>query len=365
MTVWAGRLFGPGQPAAGTEVEVSMEADTLRLRAAGEYARQVAVTALSVRHTGFNDSQLQLAWQDSAGAWACHLGAAADIAALLAVWPRERAPLPRKLSGARRRRMLPWATLTIIIALPLMVLAAFLMSQDRVVDFIAARISPAVERHIGAATLAQVKTTTRFVEQGPQAQALAAVARQLVAGDASAYRFHLADDELVNAFAVPGGDIVVYRGLLEATRSADELAGVLAHEMQHVALRHSLKSLIRGAGMSMLWAIIVGDAGSTLAGQAADRLLSLKFSRDAEREADAHGFNLLVERGIDPHGMVRFFATLAERDGATPPALLSTHPASAEREAALAARLASLPADCCKPLHDGPWPPRATTGITP
>ena len=240
-----------------------------------------------------------------------------------------------------------------------MLLVAFLFSQERVIDLIAAQISPEVERQIGAATLAQIKATTRFIENGPEAEALATVAQRVVGDDAANYRFHLADDKLVNAFAVPGGDIVVHRGLLAATRSPDELAGVLAHEIQHVALRHSLKGMIRSAGWSILFSLAVGDLGATLVGQAADRLATLKFSRDAEREADDHGFSLLVERGIDPRGMVSFFDTLAKKDGATPPALLSTHPASAEREAALAARLKALPAGCCKPLHvEVAWPPK-------
>ena len=207
--------------------------------------------------------------------------------------------------------------------------------------------------------LAQLKLTTRFVEQGAEAQALARVAHALTVGAAGTYRFHLADDKLVNAFALPGGDIVVNRGLIAATHDAGELAGVLAHEIQHVALRHSLKGMIRSAGMSLLFSMLIGDLGTTLVGQAAENLAGLKFSRDAESEADAEGFNLLVARGIDPRGMVRFFATLAGESGATPPALLSTHPASAEREAALAVRLAALPPDCCKPiLTPGAWPPR-------
>ena len=199
----------------------------------------------------------------------------------------------------------------------------------------------------------------KLAAMGAQAQALAAVARQVVGDDAASYRFHLADDKMVNAFAVPGGDIVVNRGLLTATRSPEELAGVLAHEIQHVALRHSLQGVVRGAGLSLLFAIVIGDASATLAGQAADRLLGLKFSRDAEREADEHGFGLLLMRGINPHGMVAFFATLAKQGGATPATLLSTHPTSAEREAALATRLKKMPANCCEPLViDGAWPPR-------
>lgn len=358
MGSWRGRLFGPGQAAAGSEVEVTLDFGALLLRVPGEPPRQVAVSELALRYTGFNNRHLELAWQGSDGAWACHLDRPAEMAALLAAWPAERVPLPASVAGAPRHATLPWAALALFIALPVVLLVTFVLSQERVVDFIARQISPEVERQIGAATLAQLKLTTRFVEQGAEAQALARVAHALTVGAAGTYRFHLADDKLINAFALPGGDIVVNRGLIAATHDAGELAGVLAHEIQHVALRHSLKGMIRSAGMSLLFSMLVGDLGTTLVGHAAENLAGLKFSRDAENEADVEGFNLLVARGIDPRGMMRFFATLAGASGATPPALLSTHPASAEREAALAARVKALPADCCQPLQvAGGWPP--------
>lgn len=358
MGPWPARLFGPDAAPAGSEAALTLEGEAAVLRMAGSAPRRVALSALTLRSTGFNHTRLELAWRDGQGAWACHLEAPADIAALLAAWPRDVVPLPRALSGAPRRTLLPWAALVLVVALPIVLLGAFLGSQERVVDFIARQISPEVERQIGALTLARIKAATPFITEGAEAKALAEVARQLVDADSDSYRFHLADDKLVNAFALPGGDIVVHRGLLRATRTPDELAGVLAHEIQHVALRHSLKGMIRSAGLSLLLSTVIGDPGATLSGQAADRLLTLKFSRDAEREADEHGFGLLVERGIAPQGMVDFFATLATQQDSAPPALLSTHPASAEREAALAARLKTLPAGCCKPLPwQGSWPP--------
>lgn len=137
--------------------------------------------------------------------------------------------------------------------MPLLVLTAVLLKQGQVIDFIVQRISPELERQIGAASLAQVRATTRFIEQGAAAQALAAVARQVVGDDTASYRFHLADDKRVNAFAVPGGDIVVNRGLLAATRSPEELAGVLAHEIQHLALRHSLQGVARACRCCSPW----------------------------------------------------------------------------------------------------------------
>lgn len=359
MGPWRARLFGPGAAPAGSEVELALEGDAVVVRMHGAAPRRVALAALRLSRTGFNLGRLELAWQDAEGAWACHLDSAADIAALLEHWPREVLPLPRAVLGARRRALMPWAAVALAIALPVLLLGALIGSQERVVDFIAARISPAIERQIGAMTIAQIKASTPFIEDGAEAEALRYVARQLVDAGDDRYRFHLADDELVNAFAVPGGDIVVHRGLLRATRSADELAGVLAHEIQHVALRHSLKGMIRSAGLSVMVSLVVGDPDVALAGRMADQLLTLKFSRDAEREADDKGFSLLIERGIDAKGMVDFFATLAKQQDKAPPALLSTHPASAERQAALAARLQSVPAGCCKSIDTGnAWPPR-------
>lgn len=357
MAPWAARLFGPGQPASGVAVELKLEHGVLIVEWRGAAPLRIAAVQLSARYSGFNHRQFELAWRDGAGAWACHLAQPADIASLLASWPPALASVTARLSPPPRR-LLSWPALGVLIGLPLLLLALVFGARERLVDFITAQIAPSVERQIGAAAMAQVRATTELISEGDQWQALNTVANAVAGADTSAYRFHLAADDGVNAFALPGGDIVVNRGLLLATHNPDELAGVLAHEIQHVALRHSVKGVVRGAGLSLLWSLLLGDAGATVAGQAADRLLSLKFSRDAEREADAAGFSLLVERRIDPRGMVNFFASLAAQDAATAVALLATHPASAEREAVLKARMTALAPQCCRPLPvTSAWPP--------
>ena len=355
----AGWLFGPGLPPAGVAVELEFERGVLEISAARVRLRRIEACELRLRRAGFNDRHLELSWRDAQGVWACQVIEPAAAAALLAAWPAEFAPALAGLRAARARRVLPWAVLAVVIALPLLLLVLLLLKPDGLIDFVAARIPPAVESRVGEVAMAQVRAGTKIEDSGTQWQALQAVANRVQGDGSERYRFHLAQDDAINAFALPGGDIVVNRGLLAATRNPDELAGVLAHEVQHVAMRHSLKALIRTAGVTVLWSLLIGDPSATLAGQAADRLLALKFSRDAERAADAGGFALLVDRRIDPRGMVDFFATLAKRNSVTPPALLSTHPASADREAALAARLESTPAGCCKALTvDGEWPPQ-------
>ena len=153
MARWPGRLFGPGLALAGVAVDVAFNNGALTLHRGRERPLQIAAGHLSLRRTGFNDSQLELAWQDGAGAWACHLSGRADIAALLAAWPPDLAQLTEALDRTRRSGLLPWTALVMLIALPLLLVFMVLAGQERVVDFIATQISPEVERQIGAAAM--------------------------------------------------------------------------------------------------------------------------------------------------------------------------------------------------------------------
>jgi predicted Zn-dependent protease len=152
------------------------------------------------------------------------------------------------------------------------------------------------------------------------------------------FRVIVVNEPVVNAFALPGGAIVVYRGLLEQTDSPEELAGVLAHEMQHVLRRHITKRIIQDSSVGLLLAAMSGDTtGSIAYGLESARLMALmRFSRQDEREADSEGLRMLLAAGGDPRGMIGFFTKL-EKQGSLPPALsyLSTHPDTAQRVADL------------------------------
>ncbi|HEY9721983.1 MAG TPA: M48 family metallopeptidase [Oscillatoriaceae cyanobacterium] len=143
------------------------------------------------------------------------------------------------------------------------------------------------------------------------------------------YKVYVFDTEQINAFAAPGGDIVVFTGLLKRTDSPEELAGVLAHELQHVQRRHTTRALIRGASLNLLISAMTGsDTGfGKVVGTAGD-LGMLRYSRSDEAEADRRGMELLEAAKIDPHGMVRFFKLLESRGLAGPKNLnfLSDHP---------------------------------------
>jgi beta-barrel assembly-enhancing protease len=138
----------------------------------------------------------------------------------------------------------------------------------------------------------------------------------------------------VNAFAVPGGHIVVYDAILEKMKTPEELAALLGHEASHVALRHSLRNMFRSLARKMFLALVFGnDAGifSVLVNNA-DDLKGLEYSRALETEADDSGLKLMAGSGIDPEGMVRLMQLLQkESGGKEPSSLLNTHPVIADR----------------------------------
>lgn len=150
------------------------------------------------------------------------------------------------------------------------------------------------------------------------------------------YRVKVTKNDDVNAFAAPGGYIVVNTGLLEKTRNAEELAGVLAHEIQHVEKRHTTRGLLRQLSLQLLISALTGDTGQL--GQvlgAAGTLGTLGYQRGDEAEADREGMALMQQARLDPKGMVGVFELLAREGNDMPRGLeyLSSHPATGERMA--------------------------------
>jgi predicted Zn-dependent protease len=173
------------------------------------------------------------------------------------------------------------------------------------------------------------------------------------------FRVIVVDHPLVNAFAAPGGGVVVFRGLLERTGSAEELAGVLAHEFQHVLHRHATRAILRQASTGILVAALMGDVSGVMAfGIESARMLGdLRHSREAEHEADRDGLRMLQAAAVDPEGMLAFFRALPQVEGAAPAAAryLSTHPAPGDRLQALATLAATRPRPPVKLLPGYDW----------
>lgn len=149
--------------------------------------------------------------------------------------------------------------------------------------------------------------------------------------------------EEINAFAVPGGNIFIYSGLLEKLESPEELVALIGHEVTHVTERHSLKSIMRTLASSLLFTILLGDA-SGIASQA-DQFKQMDYSRELETEADKNGLDLMVKNKVQPDGMIRLLQILKKENEETPQLMkyLSTHPETEERIKSVEALAQSQP----------------------
>jgi beta-barrel assembly-enhancing protease len=129
-------------------------------------------------------------------------------------------------------------------------------------------------------------------------------------------RVYISPVKRVNALALPGGPIVVFEGLLHEAESPEELAGVLAHEIQHIQLRHSTNGIIQSLSKSLLVALFLGDINAVLDGiiRIAGELDTLGLSREMEAEADKKGMELIIASNINPHGVIRIFEKLTQED---------------------------------------------------
>ena len=155
------------------------------------------------------------------------------------------------------------------------------------------------------------------------------------------YSFDVANYREVNAFALPGGPVWVHRGLIDAAQNEAQLAGVIAHEVAHIANRHAAEQITRGTfanvGLGLLGAFLGDGTAAQIAqlgaGFAASATM-MKFSRDHEREADIKALRYMKSAGYDPRGMVEFLTVLRSRQGRDPGSVatfFSSHPAPADR----------------------------------
>ena len=155
--------------------------------------------------------------------------------------------------------------------------------------------------------------------EGPQGRGqldrLAARLAGTSTGAAEMPRISILDHAVINAFALPGGRILVMRGLLDDVEGPDELAGVLAHEIGHIRERHALQGLMESLGIGFFFGLLLGDVGTAAGAVGGDILLKQSYSRELERAADDHALEVLIDAGIDAGGLFRFFRRLSEKQG--------------------------------------------------
>ncbi|MBV8666781.1 MAG: M48 family metallopeptidase [Burkholderiaceae bacterium] len=225
-------------------------------------------------------------------------------------------------------------------------------------------LPPLLERKVGEEIMHEIRRDPDYIDDAPLLEYLNRLGTTLVdakpevRGEANyEFSFFALRDPTLNAFALPGGFIAVHSALVLAAQSESELAGVLGHEIGHVAQRHIARMLgqqrqdsvipLAALALAMLAARSSPDAAGALmlGGQGLAIQRQLSFSRDAEREADRVGLQIMASAGYDTSGMISFFGRLqkATRVYRDVPAFLQNHPMTTERIADIQARTASLP----------------------
>ena len=254
--------------------------------------------------------------------------------------------------------------LTVFAALASIGLSAvfYIWGIPALVSLVLARIPVAWEERLGEIVVAQLAPKDTHCSDPAQVAALHKILTTLTAPlKQSPYTFRLivVDTPAVNAAAAPGGYILLFRGLLHQAEDAEEVAGVLAHEVQHILQQHTTRALLQQLSTSFLFSLLVGDVSGPLASglEGAHMLNMLRHNRRQEEEADRKGMLLLLDAGVDPHGMIQFFDKLEQKSGGEPAFLqyVSTHPHSADRVAKLQALIPESPTSVKKLLANENW----------
>jgi len=195
--------------------------------------------------------------------------------------------------------------------------------------------SPSDDVQMGREAYEQVLAEGKVVKSGPDRAMVQRVMERLVAvADDSGYEWEvnlLEAPDTVNAFALPGGKMAVYTGILPVCASEAGLAVVMGHEIGHVVARHGTERMTSSLGLEVVLALLdVGDY-EQLARMGYSLLVELPYGREHESEADRIGLIYMARAGYDPEEAVRFWERMGQATGDGPPEFLSTHPSHETR----------------------------------
>ncbi len=350
--------FGDGLPGAGAPCHVTVSADGLTMDPVGDVSlveEAIAFTAMSVQAGGLDHDQLVVLWGEGASARTLYLKDPALIIAFRRAAPSAlMAHLERAAEQVRRarhsHRVLWGSAVGVVVGLGLMLW----FGSDLIVEWAVARIPVSWEQKLGETVYQDFLAKETVLKEGPAVTAVQDMIQRMTAkipNNPYTFQVSVVQSPVVNAFALPGGYVVVFTGLMKKAESGEEVAGVLSHELNHVLQRHGMERIVRTMGLAAVVSILVGDQQGLigLARQLGMELATLKFGREQETEADVTGIRLLHDARIAPDGMIRFFERLSEKDKERVE-LFSTHPMSAARAERLKAELAALPKQTPEPF---------------
>lgn len=334
-------LFNAGLDGGSSPGSLSVRSDHLEFNW-GDGAIKFPVAGLRVRLGGHDGRQIFFEHTDFPD-WSIHTGDKKVLDELAAVADPVLKGVIHPLRRQTRAISASLVFLGVLLLLLAAVLAGLFWKRDVMIRKAAEKVPVEWERKLGDLSFDQIKKQEKIIDDPRRMSKVRGIADRLLPAVKNAgyeFQFHIAENTNINAFAMPGGHVVVFSGLIDAAQSPEEIAGVIAHELAHVTRRHSLRNIIGAAGVALLIQTVVGDLSGLQAVilQGGKSLLDQKFSRDFEREADDVGWDYLLAADIDPRGLIAFFKKLQQEEAASDPAglrnsmaLLSTHPATQER----------------------------------
>jgi len=366
--------FGDEFPAAGAPCSVQVDGDGLTVTfksEGGDGAREVVpFSALTLSAGGLDHDHLVVKWTSAQGERTLYLKSPDVIRAFRETVP-DHLGLPfaqaaERVRQVRHRRRLVWGLVGGVI---LATVLGLWSGADLLVELAVSRIPVEWEQKLGESAYRDFLTHQEVMKDGSAVTALGEMTQRLTEQiPNNPYKFEVAvvKSDVVNAFALPGGYVVVFTGLMKKAESGEEVAGVLSHELNHVLQRHGLERIVKSLGLLTVVAIVLGDQQGLVGmmKQLGVELLTLKFGREQETEADLTGLQLLQRAKIDPSGMIRFFERLSEKDEGRME-WLSTHPMSTARAERLKAEFAALPKKSPEPFTFDWKQVRASLGSQP
>lgn len=324
-------VYFDGRTSARRQVRVQLWPDRIDIRdaagpvLAGPVLDRWSLDSLKINDLPDRSRGVRLARQQADGRLEI-----ADPAFLRALYART-----PQLRGGRSGADTHWRLIAALSAGTLVVVGGLYWLAASVAPAIAVAVVPrSLERDLGH-TVSDVIVGDRECRDPAGMAALDRLRHRLAAHapmPAEAFRVRVVDAAVPNALATFGGELVLFRGLIDAAGSSEEVAGVLAHEMGHAIERHALQGYVRGNAMSVLVMLISGGAWQVGA-EVGATLTTLSYSRDGEREADHWALGMLEGAGIRTDGMAAFFANIPQR--------------------VIAARIAGLERDRARAEQDG------------
>lgn len=343
---FTGRLFSKAVALAGEECSANFFNNALQI----DGFDSVPVDQLSTRVGGFNHNELFFHWQDEQGHDCSFMPSSeSEVKTAISLAPAELQSHFKQWRYRKRSISVIWVSIISILVATMLGAILLWWKYDEVLTWITTHISVKNEQVLGETIFTQLQADNEFISEGKAHAVVVEIGSLLSKDSAYEYQWYVAKDPQVNAFAVPGGIIVVNSGLLTSIESPDELAAVLAHEIQHIEQRHALKNMINSMGWAAGLLILIGDANIATA-VVVHQLGSLYFGRDKEEEADTLGLQLLIDNDINPQGMVSLMQRFETEGAVEIPDWLSSHPATSDRIELIKRQINASACKTCKSL---------------